>query len=348
MGLSWTEATSTAAVEEQWVALRQDEEGGQGRALTLNLICRAQDAADAARMAESLWGLGPRHPARVFLLTPGAAGKAIYLAADPHGSELMELAVAPERAASPVSVVAPLLVSDLPVVLLWRGGDPQGSPEFHEWAAMADRVLVDAHRMRLDAARLGALGRELPGRTDLNDLTWTRLTPWRQLLCQGLETEAEGFRHIRRISITAGHGQKPTASLAATLFAGWLAHLLQWTPEERLGPDALRLRDGAGGEVVLRLQPCPSEERHGLLRRLVVEGEENEMSVVIQHRGERLAMNVRGGGRLLGEWSGPASAAARGEMETLCEELSVHGRDGLYQDALERGLALVGAMEGTQ
>ncbi len=343
--LEWSGVGRTAEIEPQWGRMRQQEGEAQARALTLNLICRAQDAADAARVAEFLWELGPRHPARVFVLAPGGAGGGVRVAAHAQGSELVELAATPERAASAVSLVAPLLISDLPVVLLWRGGDPHANREFQEWAAMADRVLVDAHRMRLPPAQLAALAQELPARASLCDLTWTRLTPWRQLLCQGLEAEREGSRRIRRVSLTAGHGRQPTASLAATLFAGWLAHLLHWTPQERLGVDALRLRDAAGEEVTLRFQPCPSEERHGLLRRLVVEGEEGGMSVVVQHRGERLSVNVRGGGRLLGEWAGPAASPERSEAETLNEELSIHGRDLLYQPALECGLALIARLE---
>jgi len=341
--MQWSAIERAGEIERRWAELQRGEDESGARALTLNLICRAADAADAEALAACMWELGPRHPGRVFLVAPAAAGVKLRVAADPHGSEMVELSAPPERAAS---LVAPLLATDLPVVLLWRGPAPHANPEFREWAEMADRVLVDAHRQRLPPAQLAALAHELPPRASLGDLTWTRLTPWRQLLCQGLEVERDGYRRIRRVSITAGHGRQPTASLAATLFAGWLAHLLHWTPQERLGADALRLRDAAGAEVTLRFQPCPSEERHGLLRRLVVEGEEEGMSVVVQHRGERLSVNVRGGGRLLGEWAGPASNQVRGEAETLNEELSIHGRDLLYQPALECGLELIARLGG--
>ncbi|MGH9481642.1 MAG: glucose-6-phosphate dehydrogenase assembly protein OpcA [Terriglobales bacterium] len=344
--LEWSGVAGAGGIEPQWAALREAEDDKHARALTLNLICRARDAADAAQMAQCLWTLGPRHPARVFLVAPGeaTAGGVMRLraAAQPGGSELIEMEGAPGRAAS---VVAPLLASDLPVVMLWRGGAAHANPEFQDWAAMSDRVLVDAHSMRLRPSELAALAQEVPARSGLSDLTWARLTPWRQLLCQGLEADPNGFRHLRRVDITAGHGRLAGESLAATLFAGWLAHLLQWSPQERLGEGALRLRDAAGGEVVLRFQPCPAEEKHGLLRRLVVVGGENEISVVIQHRGERLAMSLDRGGRTLGAWTGPPTGRGREEAETLGEELSIYGGDALYEQALERGLELLAHLE---
>lgn len=344
--LHWSDVDAARAIEPRWAELREEEGDKQARALTLNLICRARDAADAEQMAQCLWMLGPRHPARVFLVAPGEArpngGMHLRTAAHPRGSELVGMEGAPERAAS---IIAPLLASDLPVVMLWRGGAAHANPEFHDWAAMADRILVDAHCMRLRPAELAALAQEVPARAGLSDLTWARLTPWRQLLCQGLEADLDGFRRLRRVDITAGHGRKEGASLAATLFAGWMAHLLQWNPMGRLGADALQLSDAAGGELVLRFQPCPAEEKHGLLRRLVVVGEENDLSVVIQHRGERLAMSVERRGRALGAWTGPRTGQGRDEAETLSEELSIHGSEALYQQSLERGLALLAHME---
>lgn len=345
--LTWSAVADAGEIVRRWAELGNDDgdERGlaQGRALTLNLICRARDAADAERAAGWLWKLGLRHPARVLIVAPvaGAAPRA-RVAAHPRGSEMVEVRLAPERAAS---WVAPLLASDLPVVLYWRGGGPGDGSDFGPLAAMANRVLVDAHSMHLSAQRLADLIAGLRPTSHLTDLTWTRLTPWRQLLCQGLEAERDGFRRISRVSITAGHGQCATDSLAAILLAGWMAQQLQWGSETALGSQALRLQGAAGTAVTVRFQPCPSEERHGLLRRLVVEGEENGMSVVIQHRGQHLSMNVRGGGRLLGEWAAPASGATRSEATMLSEEFGIHAADALFLNSLRRGLELIAPLE---
>src|SRR6185312_13521022 len=90
--LCWNDG-HIAALEAQWRALRETSEEAPVHALALNLICRVADAADAERMAQHLWRLGRRHPARVFLVYPAAAGAAdrVRLAACPDGSEMVAL-----------------------------------------------------------------------------------------------------------------------------------------------------------------------------------------------------------------------------------------------------------------
>ena len=346
--MQWSELERPAEIERRWAELRRGEGENEGesaaRALTLNLICRTADAADAEALAACMWALGPRHPARVFLVTPAASGVKLRVAADPHGSELVELAAPPERAAS---LVAPLLATDLPVVLLWRGHAPHASPEFREWVEMSDRVLVDTQRLQWSAAQLAALAQEVPPHAHLSDLAWTRLTPWRQLLCQGLETAAHGVQQIRRVTIVGGGGGslagQPHVGVAATLLAGWLAQQLQWSAQAKLGPEALCVQAPQGEAIELRFEPG-AEPR---LRQLTVEGEEGGMAVTIEHQGAQIALSVRRGGALVGHWAGATEDAERlrGEPETLCEELSIYGGDALYQQSLARGLELLARLD---
>ncbi|MGH9393423.1 MAG: OpcA/G6PD domain-containing protein, partial [Terriglobales bacterium] len=257
-------------------------------------------------------------------------------------SELLEATLPPERA---VSVVAPLLASDLPTVLLWRGGDLDlhggERVEFLGWAGLAQRVLVDAHRLHISAGKLAALAQALPRGCSLNDFTWTRLTPWRQLLCQGLEVTGGSVHRIRRVTIAGDETQ-----LAATLFAGWMADKLQWSPLARLDERELRLSRAAGGEVHVRFEGGSPYE--ALLRRLVVEADE-DVVVAIEHRGTRVAMQMHRGGQVLGEWAGAAEGAEllRGETATLCEELSIGCADLIFRRALECGLEMQRCLESS-
>ncbi|HXE30695.1 MAG TPA: OpcA/G6PD domain-containing protein [Terriglobales bacterium] len=355
MQLDWQELAPNGALETSWAALRKRQGEDHARALAFNLICRAADAADAAVIAAGLGRLGTLHPARVFLLVPGEAsggGPRLRIAAQPRGSEMAELTLPAERAAS---WVAPHLAADLPIILLWRAGRPGADAalqrEFDAWTTLADRLLVDAHRMGMTPAQLAELGRAVHGRAHLSDLTWARLTPWRQLLCQGLETSPGAFRHIAHVSITAGHEPQPGASLAATLLAGWMARQLDWAPQGRVGPDLLRLRAGGGAsEVMLALRSCPRREKHGLLRQVQVTAQDPAaaapgLQLAIHHSGSRFELEVRGPRGPLGRWSGGQYGVARSEVDTLCEEFSLHHPDLLYQPALERGVEIMSRLE---
>ncbi|MGH9475056.1 MAG: glucose-6-phosphate dehydrogenase assembly protein OpcA [Terriglobales bacterium] len=333
-----------SGIEKQWRALRQAEGMAQPQALAMNLICRVHDESDMAHVAEHLWALGPCHLARVFLVARGGNRVNVRVASHPEGSEFVELT---GEAARLPGVVAPLLVDDLPVLLLWRGSDPAGDGEFMAWASLASRVLVDAHRLRLSATRLLELAHSLPTNTTLGDLTWTRLTPWRQLLCQGLEGELANPDDIDTVTISAGgigDSADSGGSLAATLFAGWMAQKLQWQPGTRTA-EGLRLTRAHAAPVLLRFEAASVHEC--LLKRVVIEGGTPRAVVAIEHRGPYVAVTVTQRGSLVGEWMGASAGESllRGEQATLCEELSIHSADWLYREVLERGLALMAGWE---
>lgn len=346
--LQWSEVTGAAQIEPRWAQLRQpaavagedaSAKAHQGRVLTLNLVVRVADAADTTHMADSLWRLGPRHPARVFLVSPHADGVRLQVAAQERGSELLHVALPPERAAS---FLTPLLQSDLPALLLWRGGSPQGHAEFGPLAALADRVLVDAQSLGLGATEVAALAQQLRGHTHLADLSWTRLTPWRQLLYQGLETTPGAAERITAITIAAPGGP---ANVAALLLAGWLARQLRWTPAQRLSDSSLQLlrpASGAAAAVNLTFETTPAGRSPALLA-VQIEGE--GFCVAVQHHGPKLEMSVHQGKHQVGHWAGAALTGHRSEADCLAVELSICGGEPLYAAALESACTLARLLE---
>lgn len=346
----WRAVAGAGAVEAAWEQLRWRDDEIPARALTLNLVCRAQDDHDAERLAGWAWALGPRHPARVFIIRPSDEAARLRVAADPDGSELVELACLPERAAS---LAAPLLVGDLPTLLLWHCERPAKGSKFEGWSELADRILVDAHRMHLNARELAELGTGLRAGCTLSDLTWTRLTPWRQLLCQGLESEAGAFRRIASVSIMAGHGRslpagetwRPEASLAAILLAGWMSRQLGWRWESVQSACALAGIRAGGKGIEIEFAPCPPQERHGLLRGMHLRSDDG-LEIQLEHRGQRLAVTVEREGQALGEWISPAGEGIRSERDALCEEFSLYGHDEQFQLALQQGLEILNHLEG--
>ncbi|HEV2438680.1 MAG TPA: glucose-6-phosphate dehydrogenase assembly protein OpcA [bacterium] len=239
--------------------------------LTLLAVVRNGRPAEVAAVAARL---GARYPSRSIILdlSPARAGRlAVEIALNCHapGSPVRSTVCCEQitvsasgRALTRVpGLVLPLLVPDLPVYV-WRPDDlPADSPEadvLRRLAEVADVLIVDSSAMRRPAAGLrtaaAIAGRPFGG---LRDLTWGRLTPWRELIVQCFDPAPmrQALEHLDRIRICTepGSGNDPIAGL---LLGGWLAGRLRWEPA---GPArreggvlrALFWRDGGGLELVV-------------------------------------------------------------------------------------------------
>ena len=187
---------------------------------------------DRARAALS--GMAERHPSRTIILVPdpdaaesgfdGEVSLVCYAVPDVERtvcSEVVELRLRGDRARAPASVVEPLLISDLPVFLRWRGEPTWGSQELDQLVDVVDRLIVDS----TEWAELPGPYRELAGlfgRTAVSDIAWARTSRWRALLA----TLWPGIADVRTIRV---HGTPAQAHL----LVGWL--------RTRLGRDDIAL-----------------------------------------------------------------------------------------------------------
>jgi len=141
---------------------------------------------------DTLAGLAERHPSRTIVLLPrpeedrDALDGDVDLRCFVRGgeerqvcSEVIVLRLCGRRAATPASVVEPLLVADLPVFLRWRGPLPFGAPELDQLTHVADRLVVDSTEWP-EPAGLYARLPELFDRIAVSDIAWARLQPWRE------------------------------------------------------------------------------------------------------------------------------------------------------------------------
>src|SRR5690348_8923689 len=105
----------------------------------------------------ALEGMAERHPSRTILLfpEPHAEDNRIDARAEVERwevpdtdrglvTEVVELTLRGSRSSAPASIVEPLLISDLPVFLRWRGEPPWGTPELEQLVAVTDRLIVDS------------------------------------------------------------------------------------------------------------------------------------------------------------------------------------------------------------
>jgi hypothetical protein len=184
--------------------------------------------------------LGRFYPSRTILLLPrpdepdGLHSK-ISMQCFPTGgsevcTELVELELCGARAEVPASVVVPLLLSDLPVFLRWRGLPPFGDPTFERLAALVDRLVVDSREWDGGLhASYGSLAQHFGDHLAVSDIVWARSLPWREAVAAAWP----GIAEASELEI-----EGPEAD--ALLLAGWL--------RSRLGrPVALEQRDA--GEI---------------------------------------------------------------------------------------------------
>jgi glucose-6-phosphate dehydrogenase assembly protein OpcA len=171
----------------------------------------------------TLEGLGERHPSRTIVLLPepDASDDRIDAVASLRSfeveglhkavsTEVVKMWLRGERAFAPASVVAPLLVSDLPVFVRWRGEPPFGADELDQLVDLADRLVVDSSEWKHLPRAYGRLT-GLFDRSAVSDIAWRRSLQWRRSLALLWPDIAQ----VREVEVTG-----PKAD--ALLLGGWL------------------------------------------------------------------------------------------------------------------------------
>ena len=181
--------------------------------------------------------MAERHPSRTILLfpEPNADDNRIDARAEVERwevpdtdrglvTEVVELTLRGARAKAPASIVEPLLISDLPVFLRWRGEPPWGAPELEQLVDVTDRLIVDSTEwddLPDSYTRLA----ELFPRCAASDIAWARTSRWRSHLATlwpGIAEVRNGARDAarrrRRGSCAAGcaRGSAVTRSRSST------------------------------------------------------------------------------------------------------------------------------------
>jgi glucose-6-phosphate dehydrogenase assembly protein OpcA len=287
-------ASGLSAVERELQALHRarlrfgDEEHGV-RLSVLTLVVACTDAAGADAAADVVMEISAEHPARALLLIAhrgapsGIEADLSLQCSAARGSEqvcaeIVRLTVGGEAALHLSSVVAPLLVPDVPVQLWLHGAPDLTQALAPETLAMCERVILDTAAYPDAAKVLPALAAIAPGphgEIPVSDLTWARLTTWREVLARELDGSSRRafLEGVERIAVRTGAAGGNGAD--ALLFAGWLA--------DRLGVDvALDRPAGVApglGEVMVdarslesRLRVDINRDADGLTTKVLLDG----------------------------------------------------------------------------
>jgi glucose-6-phosphate dehydrogenase assembly protein OpcA len=264
----------------------QDVGRGQALARTLNLIIAPASSRAAKAVDDALAGLGSHSPSRTLVLRrhgsdrldaevvlegelPDAAGR-VGVAHD-----RVTLTVGESRLEHAASLLAPLLLSDLPTVLwLPDPGSPVPDPRLLD---RAQQVLVDSVADDGDALRRLE---ELTRSARVHDLAWGRLEFWRAATAAAFEPLERRALLPRITSLDVRY--EGDALSAGLLLAGWVAARAGWRPEalERdHGRACAKAVRPDGGPVSLSLERDPDARGCGGIEELTFRADSDEVKI---------------------------------------------------------------------
>jgi hypothetical protein len=261
---SWTgEGVSVAEIERELARLREAsaQEDAQPNLRTSVMTHLAWVPPDWLDRAEStLMGMAERHPSRTLIMVPrpdleDGLDARVSVRCFPIGDraicgEVIDLTLRGSRAAAPASIALPLLISDLPVFLRWRGRPDFESDQFTQLAGVTDRLIVDSTEWP------DVPGAYLPlsqvfDQVAVSDIAWARTERWRSLLAS-LWPDIAGVKKLR-VRGTRAQG---------CLIAGWLTsrlgHEVSIEVEERERLEGIDV-DGAAAAFPPGDPPNPSD-----------------------------------------------------------------------------------------
>jgi len=221
------------------------------------------------------------------------------------------------------AVVLPLAVPDLPVILWCRGSRQFGLPEFPQLARIARKLVLDSAAFSDAAWILGQLDERCRSGQVFGDLAWARLTHWRELVSQIFESRSCLARlpEISQVRLVYGGDATPSG---AYYMGAWLQ-------------DAL---ENGGAHASIKWEARPDAAPGRLARIELACADEKQPRVSIEFTGgpDRQSAVVR-----VDSLSNPAVFPPDNDYVLLREELSIPGRDPVFERSLARAARLAQA-----
>jgi hypothetical protein len=261
--------SAIADVEARLADLRSGERG-VARTQLLDLVVLTDEPREAERMNTLLEQLPGNRPSRAIIALaahgphPLEASAEVVTTRSPSGDgelrcELVHLSVGDEGAALP-SLIAGLLLPDLPVFVLLRLDPERWEPLVRSCWSFATRIVVDSTGEKSGLNSLPKLLAREP-HLSVTDLSWTKLTGWRELVARLFDPPkaARALTRLDRIEIThAGRSQAQ-----ARLLAAWVLSRTGRHPSVELTSAAKR--DMRSGSLIAVTLTC-GKERYAVTR----------------------------------------------------------------------------------
>ena len=189
-------------------------------------------------------------------------------------------------------------------------------PEFQPVAAMAQKVVVDSGAMKDPAVALKLMAALSARGILLGDLSWTRLTRWREMLSQVFENQ-QYLAQLEKISVVTverGEGYR----VSALYMAMWLKDCLA---------------DAGVSDVSVRVGPASE----GVSVRVQLAGD--GFGLELARREDRMVVTVNGVSQC-------TSLSQPTDYLLMREELGIVRRDPVFERALARAASVSLTSEG--
>lgn len=340
----------------------KSEEGKQPtmRACVQNLLIYQDNMDEIASLTETIMDVTKHHPGRVIIMStqPNAlgnqlsAGVSVICRYDPSRgkeicSEQVNIHAEGDSVKRLAATVMPLLVSDLPVTLWWRGVPMEGQP-FNGLLASADRVIVDSNYSVRPTAFLSVLATMAQTRfkhVSFSDLNWARLTEVRSHLAGLFDVpDLRAYLHdLTKISIeyASNTADQDLPSPQAMLLLGWFASRMGW----RVTDDVFQSKSGVHlvkfikgeAEIMVELKPVDSMPDQDLKLTLTMTDSSGwqEARMVIMRNYAHNAIETKLESPTICWLKDVAHYEMPGEAGLLSRELEILRHDLVYEGALE-------------
>jgi glucose-6-phosphate dehydrogenase assembly protein OpcA len=317
------------------------------RTSVMNLVVIARRPEVGERCAAIIQKLTGRHPSRTAIVQPADPDGPSWLDAQVVAHCVMPRVDAAETCAETIyltcggeagrhldSVVAPLLIHDLPVTVWWPEETPFATQQASDLLAMADRLVVDGstwHGTGLEQLRrMAGFADRLP--IAISDFALLRQSRWREAIAAIFDIPEflPYLRHLRRISVTYGVRDEfgaESANVVKPLYhVAWLGSRLGMHVVKHLGAST------GGGAKRPSARSTPLANPSGGLG-ATLRLDRTDVSVVIRPVLSEMPPGTTLRVELLAAWHGSELRA-----DVTAEQDAVHVRvwqDGVH--ALERG-----------
>jgi glucose-6-phosphate dehydrogenase assembly protein OpcA len=253
-----------STIEATLADLREHETYGSGRGVRthmLDLVVFCDRREEAEQMVEVVASLPHSRPSRAIIALgldddSGVVCDArVFCTPVPGGasgvqvcSEIVSLESGRGGIALP-SLIAGLLLPDLPVFLHWRAEPDASRVVLARLWELATRVVVDSTAVPRAIGSLESLIQRQPDRS-VTDLSWTKITGWREAVARAFDNaeNAAALAELDRLEIA--HVGESDAQ--ARLLAAWLKARTGRAPEVSIvSADEADMRDGSLTSVEL-------------------------------------------------------------------------------------------------
>jgi glucose-6-phosphate dehydrogenase assembly protein OpcA len=257
-------SVTLSVIESTLSDLRSHATSGSGRGvrthmLDLVVFCDQREQAD--EMVEVVASLPHSRPSRAIIAlgledeSDVVADARVFCTPVPGGSngvqvcsEIVKLEGGRGGIALP-SLVAGLLLPDLPVFLHWRAQPDASRVVLARLWELATRVVVDSTAIPRSLEALSGLVQRQPDRS-VTDLSWTKITGWREAVARAFDNveNAAALADLTHVQIT----HVGASDAQARLLAAWLTSRTGRSPQiEILSEVNDDMRDGSLTRVEL-------------------------------------------------------------------------------------------------